>query len=140
MTGRTNVQHCRRPAVFWLIAKKGAGQEEVLTLDLDGEESEKTLPVFCFEEEANMFLSLGSPGAEWQLRETAAGELISILLSPYTDIEFVSLDPLPEFVYKRMVGLVSLRKEPFMECLIEAVRSVESRESLLAEWTNPLLS
>lgn len=118
MTGSTNIKHSRRPAVFWLIAKKGARQDEMLTLDLGGEEELATLPVFCFDDEADMFLSLGTLGAGWRLKETTSGELTSILLDPYAGIEFVSLDPLPELVYKRMISLVSVRKEQFLDKLI----------------------
>lgn len=119
MTGSTNAQHHRRPAVFWVIAKKGAGHEEVLTLDLyDEGDSAKTMPVFCFEDEARMFLTLGTLGSGWRIKETADGELTSMLRGQYASVRLVSLDPLPELVYHRMIGLVNLSKEQFVEDLI----------------------
>ena len=135
MTRSTNVQHHRRPTVFWLIVKKGVGHEDTLTLDLDDEG--KTLPVFCFEDEARMFLSLGMLGAGWQVRETTAGELISLLLGPCAGIRFVSLDPLPEMIHRRMVGLVSLRRKQFVESLIGGAKP---REYPVAEGTESLVS
>ena len=69
----------RRPgSVYWLIAKNENGPLEVLTTGLSG--GEEALPVFSHEEEAEMFLCLGELGDGWQARESAAGELTSILL------------------------------------------------------------
>ena len=119
MSASTNAQHYCRPAVFWLIVKKEGGHEDALTLGLDGEEeSRKTLPVFCFEDEARMFLSFGTLGDGWQPKETTVGELTSILLASCAGVEFVALDPLPELVCRRMVRLVSLRKKQFVDRLI----------------------
>ena len=120
MTGGTNPNHPRRSAVFWVIVKKGVGWDEALTVNL--ETGKEALAVFGFEDEARMFLFLGTLGAGWQLKETTAGELTSMLLGPWAGIGFVSLDPLPELVYKGMVGLVSLRKEQFMDGLINSSR------------------
>ncbi len=66
-----------------------------------------------------MFLSLGSPGAGWRLRETTAGELTGILSGSCAGVRFVALDPLPELVGRGMIGLVSVRRERFVERLIE---------------------
>ena len=41
---------------YWVIAKDGFGQLELLRVDLDG--TGEALPVFSFEEEAEMFLWL----------------------------------------------------------------------------------
>lgn len=66
-----------------------------------------------------MFLSLGSPGAGWRVKETTAGELTGILLGPCAGIRFVALDPLPELVGRGMIGLVNLRRERFVKRLAE---------------------
>ena len=112
MTSSTDVKLPHRPAVFWLIVEKDAGQGEILTLDLDGEG--ETLPVFCFEEEAEMFLSLGTLGTGWRLERVLVGELKGKLLGACVGVEFVSLDPLPEFIYRRAISLVSVSREQFM--------------------------
>lgn len=125
MTVTTTVRHSRRPAIFWVVVKKETGQEEdVLTLDLGDEE--EALPVFCFEEEARMFLSFGVLGDGWRLRKTTAGELKEKLLGPWSDVEFVALDPMPELVLQRMVGLVSVRREQFVDGF--ASRFIENEE------------
>ena len=108
------------------------------TLDLDGgKELGKTLPIFCFEEEARMFLSPGTLGDEWQVKETATGELISMLLRLCAGIAFVSLDPLPELIHWRMISLVSLRRQQFLESLTDGAKS---REDTLAKESEFLVS
>jgi hypothetical protein len=99
-------------ASYWLIAKNENGWIEVLTLERDGEQM---LPVFSHEEEAEMFLRLGSVGEEWGVSESWAGELVSVLYGPCAGVKEVALDPLPEMVAQRTVGLVSLLRERFIE-------------------------
>lgn len=128
MLGITDVRSPRRPAVFWLIVKREDGrEEEVFTLNLD--DRGETLPVFCFEDEASIFLSLGAIGDGWYSREATFGELSRMLLSSSTDIGFVSLDPLPELAHPRMIGLVSMSKERFVARLIENTRSRDGTEA-----------
>lgn len=104
---------------YWLIAKNTCGRIEVLTLDRDGA---RMLPVFGHEEEAEMFLQLGGAGDEWQLRESRAGELISVLYGPCAGVKEVALDPLPEMVAERTIGLVSLLRERFIQRLMAGRR------------------
>lgn len=108
----------RRPAsVYWLITRNENSRLEVLTLSLaDGEE---VLPVFSYEEEAHMFLSLGQEGFDtWQIRESTIGELISVLYGPCAGVKRVALDPLPEMITERSVGLVSLDRERFANLVL----------------------
>ena len=62
---------------FWLIVRHDVGRMEVLTTGLPS--GEEALPVFSFEDEARMFLELGAFDGDWRVRDTGAGELISIL-------------------------------------------------------------
>jgi hypothetical protein len=79
----------------------------------------EALPVFSFEEEAEMFLRLGLPGKKgWQVREATCRELASLLCAPCTDISHVALDPLPETVSERTVGLLCLSREHFIRVLL----------------------
>jgi hypothetical protein len=98
--------------VYWLIAKSENSRVEVLTLDRDGEEM---LPVFSYEEEGEMFLRLRGVDDGWRIRESRIGELISLLYGPCAGVKEVALDPLPEMVAERTVGLVSLDRERFIE-------------------------
>ena len=101
--------------MWWTIAKNGDGPLEMLTIDCGGEE---LLPVFGHEEEAGLFLWLGAPGDSWRARESGAGELVSMLYGPYAGVERVVLDPLPETLAGRTVGLVGLDRERFVHLLL----------------------
>ena len=53
------------------------------------------LPVFSSEMAARDFLLSNALGQAWYVREFYAGELGSLLLGLYADIEWVLIDPLP---------------------------------------------
>jgi hypothetical protein len=111
-------------SAYWLIARNENSRLEVLATRLAG--AERALPVFSYEEEAEIFLRLWEVGYDgWQARESSAGELISVLCGPCASVERVALDPLPEMLLERTVGLVSLSRERFMDLVL-------SREQLLA--------
>lgn len=98
---------------FWLISKANAGPGGVLTAELAGDE--KALPVFSFEDEAGMFLGLGALREGWRVMETTAGELVSILLGPHADVEWVLLDPLPDLDGREAAELVGMLRKDFVE-------------------------
>ena len=101
---------------FWLIVKYRVGGMEVLrTILASGEEA---LPVFSFEDEASMFLELGTSGC-WQVKETTAGELASILFGPCAGVGRVVLDPLPGPFAERLMDLVSMGRKAFMESYLK---------------------
>ena len=57
---------------------------------------EQALPVFSGEGEAEMFVWLGGAFEDgWRVRETSAGELVSILYGPCAGVGSVALDPSP---------------------------------------------
>jgi hypothetical protein len=100
---------------FWLIVRQRAKGLEVFTTGRKGD----VLPVFSFEEEADMFLQLGLSEKEgWLVRESACGGLTSVLHAPCRDIRHVALDPLPETVGEGTVGFASLDREYFMQVLL----------------------
>jgi len=100
---------------YWLIARNDRGQIEVLTLD-----GKKTLAAFSSEDEAEMFLRLESVADGWQVSESRGGGLVSMLYvyGLCAGVKDVALDPLPEMVADRTVGLVSLDRERFIRCLL----------------------
>ena len=107
------------PPAYWLIAKsenEPIEMLEVLTLDRDGKDM---LPIFSHEEEADMFLQLLGGGAEdWWARESTSGELVAVLYGPScAGVKEVALDPLPEMMAERTVGLVSLLREHFIQVI-----------------------
>ena len=89
--------------------------DEVLTLD-----GKKTLAVFSSEDEAEMFLRLESVADGWQVSESRGGGLVSMLYvyGLCAGVKDVALDPLPEMVADRTVGLVSLDRERFIRRLL----------------------
>lgn len=108
---------------FWLIVRHDVGRMEALTTGLPS--GEEALPVFSFEDEARMFLELGAFDGDWWARETAAGELISILYCLYANVDRVVLDPLPG-PNAVVNDLVSMGREAFVEFAGEEGRGAPS--------------
>ncbi len=98
---------------LWLIADHHNGRLGVFTLE-PGSERE-ALPIFSFEEEAEAFLTLGMPGAEWWARRTTAGELISLLYGPCANVKRATLDPLPVVGGEMVFDLVGPGREDFLK-------------------------
>ncbi len=113
MTERETARPPGRPPgpTYWLIAKNENRRMEVLTIERAGEE---VLPLFSFGEEAVAFLGLGGYGGEWRVKESWAGELVSVLMGLCAGVGRVALDPLP-----KTVGFVrSLDREDFVRHLL----------------------
>jgi hypothetical protein len=106
---------------YWLLAKRRRGRLEVLTTYLT--DGRKVLPVFTFEEEADLYLRRGIPGS-WQVRRTEAGELLSLLYCLYNKVELVALDPASEAETEVMDRLVSLERERFVDVFLRREASV----------------
>ena len=117
----------RRPVLsYWLIAKNENGRIEVLTALLaDGGAA---LPIFSYEQEAELFLGFQAAESGWRVRESTAGELISLLCGPCASATEVSLDPLPEMVAEGALGLVSLSRERFVNLLLSREGGSNRRE------------
>ena len=106
---------------YWVIAKDskdGFGQPDLLTVDLDG--TGEALPVFSFEEEAEMFLWLQRTEEGWEVRETTPGQLVSILYGPCADVGRVMLDPLPEIGARMQISLLGMDRNDFVESVMGA--------------------
>ncbi len=114
----------RRP--YWLLASIRQGRVEVLTTSLaDGR---RVLPVFSFEEEAELYLRPGIRGS-WRVRQTEGGELLSLLHCLCNKVELVALDPMSGFETDVMDNLVSLDRERFMDVLLRRETSVRSPDA-----------
>ena len=106
----------RQPgSMYWLIARNHSDRVEALTIESG---NGRALPVFSFEEEAELFLGLGSVGQDWWVRESGAGEIVSVLYGPCAGVRSVVLDPLPEMVADGAVDLVRLSRKRFVEQLV----------------------
>jgi hypothetical protein len=108
----------RRPASkWWLLATNESLGVRVLVADCGGEQA---LPVFSGEGEAEMFVWLGDAFEDdWRVRETSAGELVSILYGPCAGVGRVALDPSPE-MEAETIRLVSVSRERFVSWIIDS--------------------
>ena len=95
-------------------------------LTIDAGVEGRFLAIFSFEEEAETFLSLLVDGdeekKEWQSEQAEAGELVSVLVGPYAEVERVALDPLPLPLGRAMLPLVSVHRDTFLGFLVEEDR------------------
>ncbi len=111
---------------YWVIAKDakdGFGRPDLLTVDLDG--TGHALPVFSFEEEAEMFLWLQTTEDGQEVRETTPEQLVSILYGPCADVGRVMLDPLPEIGARMQNSLLGMDRNDFVESVMGA-RSLDT--------------
>ena len=100
---------------FWLIAKRGVGRLEPLTIDLT--DGRRVLGVFSHEEEAKLFIRFGTRGG-WRVRATGIGELASVLSGPCEGMELVALDPLPQKQAESLNSLLCMDRERFVDFLL----------------------
>jgi hypothetical protein len=106
-----------------MLAKDDDLGAEVLLADCDGEQA---LPIFSDEGEAEMFVWLeGAFEDGWRVRETSAGELVSILYGPCAGVGRVALDPSPGMTAET-IRLVSLSRERFVSWVVNSPFSYSS--------------
>ena len=100
--------------VFYVVFASERRLTHPLTLDLEG--GREALAVFSHKEEAEMFLrSSETAGEGWHIRETSAGEVVSLLYGPCCGAKSVALDPLPQLLAEGFLGLVALERSRFVE-------------------------
>ena len=105
---------------WWLLVKNERCRTEVLTVN-----GGRTLPAFSGKGEAEIFLLLGEETFEqrWHVRETSAGELVSLLSGPHAGVRSVALDPSPTMVETETIGLVSLGRKRFLGRILALVKN-----------------
>ncbi len=111
----TGSSRLRSHSAWWLLARHGDSQSEVLILTHGGYEM---LPVFSFREEAEMYLLIEMLGGDWQVREISAGELVSLLHEKCAIVRSVALDPLPGAWADKVAERVGLDCERFVSRLV----------------------
>lgn len=99
-------------AVYWLISD-GTGPSGAYVADhaVLG----RSLPVFSFREEAELFLALGGLGDSWRAVDSGPGDFLALFFGPRADVRSVVLDPLPAMLRDGTAGLVSLSLEGFVD-------------------------
>jgi hypothetical protein len=95
---------CRSPEVLW----------DPLTVSVPG--FGEALAVFCFEEEARLYIGYGDDG----LRPCpmGPGELVELLLGPWSRFDRITLDPMPGPGTGLMLRLASTRRRDFLAHLV----------------------
>ncbi len=66
-----------------------------------------------------MYLGLEASGDGWRVRETQAGELVSVLCGLCAHVGHVILDPLPQMVTDKTVSFLSLDRKSFVRDLLD---------------------
>lgn len=128
--GRGGRSAARRP--YWLIRRPMGGFIEALTVEFGGV---RVLPVFSFEEEADLFLDLGVSGEGWKVGRSGAGEILSLLHGPCSGVDGVALDPVPEIGGGgSLLKLLTIGKEDFEAAVlgVNPVLNFFSKTSLTA--------
>jgi hypothetical protein len=104
-------------AVYWLICD-GTGPPGALVLDLAG--LGRTLPVFSFPEEAEMFLRLDGLDGDWEVREGVADDFFPHFFGARAGVESVVLDPLPGAMGDGAEGPVGIGPGRFVDRFLGA--------------------
>jgi hypothetical protein len=105
---------------WWTLMTDENLGPRLLVADCD---SERVMPVFSGEAEAEMFAWLGGVFEDgWRVRKISAGELVSVLRGPRTQIRRAALDPPPEMVEVDAVSLVSVTRERFLGGVADSQR------------------
>lgn len=101
-----------REATWWLVVRDDPPDVYIV----DGR---KTLPVFGFREEAEMFLRFEAGGDGWRLQEVTASALHLVLLGICGSAERVALDPPPRAVADGVIDLISQSWRRFEGFLVD---------------------
>lgn len=94
---------------------------------LSSADDEAILPVFSTKPAAGEYLRSRALGPQWQIRESTAGELISLLMGHIADVDLVALDLAPESSPGTALGTAvgegvlfdSLSKTEFIDSLMQ---------------------
>ena len=95
---------------FWMVLEGSARRLPLTVFLSDGKEA---LALFSGEEEARMFCHFCGEGASANLRQTTAGEILSLLYCPWCAAKHVALDPFPQILGSRLLGLLTLDRVDF---------------------------
>lgn len=100
----------------YLIVRNTHHRMDVFVYPVVGEAA---LPVFSTARAAREFLRSGDFGPGWHVRESTAGELISLLMGHIADVEQVVLDPCSGLVAGEGVSRECLSKDSFIGSLMK---------------------
>ena len=78
----------------------------------------EVLPVFGFREEAEMYSLIETLGGDWQVRETDARELVSVLYGSCARVSGVAIDLIPTALADGDGELASIDRERFVSRVV----------------------
>ena len=97
---------------FWVMLEGDARGLPLTVFLPDGKE--EAIALFSLEEEARMFCHFRKKrGTSVNIRQTTAGEVLSLLYCSWCATKHVALDPFPEILGKRLLELLTLDREGF---------------------------
>jgi hypothetical protein len=98
---------------FWVACRSPDVPSDPLTISVPG--LGEALAVFCFEEEASLYMGYGEDG----LRPCPVGpdELVELLLGPWSRFDQITLDPMPGRGTGLMLRLASTHRHNFLDHL-----------------------
>ena len=117
----TELSAGNHPNFQYVISRQENGNPELLRISLEAGR-EEALPVFSSERLARGFLRCRDLGSEWYVKESYNGELVSLLLGPYTGVGWILPNPLPEPLAAEDALLNLLDRGSFVGLLLAAGR------------------
>lgn len=105
--------HASPGSMFWVVFADECRLTCPLTLSLEG--GKEALAVFSHQEEADMLLRwFETVGEGWRIRQTSAGEVVSLLYGPCCGVNTVALDPSPQMLADSFISTVALERGRFV--------------------------
>jgi hypothetical protein len=109
------------------VANEQNGRTEILVVDCGDEQA--ILPVFSGEGEAEVFVSFAvTRRDEWRIMKTSADELVLALCDLCARVNSIALDPCPEMLATKSIGLVCLDSKRFVRWIAECSTRLSSEE------------
>ena len=102
--------------VRYLISRHTHHRMEVWVSPVNDEQA---MPVFSTPRAAGEYLRSKNLGIDWHVRESTAGELVSLLMGHVADVGTVVLDPPPGVSASKDSSLNCLSKEAFIGSLMK---------------------
>ena len=100
------VLRTRTVYAFWMVLEGSPQALPLMVFLADG--TTEAIALFSGEEEAKMFCHFCEEGASAKIRQTTAGEVLSLLYCPWCAAKHVALDPFPEILGGRLLELLTL--------------------------------
>lgn len=104
----------RRAPGFWVACRSQESLSDPLTVSVPG--LGEALAVFCFEEEAGLYMGYGDDGR--RPCPVGPGEMVDLLLGPWSRFDQVTLDPMPGRDTGIMLRLASTRRGHFLDHVV----------------------